>query len=73
MTAFEPVAVLDRAAIERRPLAWRRYANSIRAINPTVTPTINQIVRNFAEFHAAFGVTEKDKMWLAPADRVKIW
>ena len=33
----------------------------------------NQIVRNFAEFHSAFGVTEKDKMWLAPADRVKIW
>ena len=33
----------------------------------------NQVVRNFAEFHAAFGVTEKDRMWLAPADRVKIW
>ena len=33
----------------------------------------NQIVRNFAEFYAAFGVTANDKMWLAPQDRVKIW
>ncbi|MEN9687099.1 MAG: hypothetical protein RL381_111, partial [Actinomycetota bacterium] len=33
----------------------------------------NQIVRNVQEFYDAFGVTEKDKLWLAPQDRVRIW
>ena len=33
----------------------------------------NQIVRNVQEFYDAFGVTEKDELWLAPAERVKIW
>lgn len=29
--------------------------------------------RNVAEFYTAFDVKEGDKMWLAPAQRVKIW
>ena len=33
----------------------------------------NQIVRNVQEFYDAFGVTETDKLWLAPKDRVRIW
>ena len=33
----------------------------------------NQIVRNLAPFYDAFGVTESDAMWLAPASRVSIW
>jgi putative endopeptidase len=33
----------------------------------------NQIVRNVQEFYDAFGVTEKDELWLAPAERVRIW
>ncbi|MFZ0529855.1 MAG: M13-type metalloendopeptidase [Propionicimonas sp.] len=33
----------------------------------------NQVVRNLAPFYAAFGVTEADAAWLAPAERVKIW
>jgi putative endopeptidase len=33
----------------------------------------NQIVRNVPEFYDAFGVTESDGLWLAPAERVKIW
>ena len=33
----------------------------------------NQIVRNLAQFHAAFNVTPEDQMWLAPSERVRIW
>lgn len=33
----------------------------------------NQIVRNVPAFYDAFGVTEKDKLWLSPDERVKIW
>ena len=33
----------------------------------------NQIVRNVQEFYDAFAVTEKDELWLAPAERVRIW
>ena len=33
----------------------------------------NQIVRNVQEFYEAFGVTEKDELWLAPEERVRIW
>jgi putative endopeptidase len=33
----------------------------------------NQIVRNVQEFYDAFGVTEKDELWLGPAERVRIW
>ncbi len=33
----------------------------------------NQIVRNVQEFYDAFGVTEKDQLWLAPTERVRIW
>jgi predicted metalloendopeptidase len=31
------------------------------------------IVRNFPEFHAAFGVKEGDELYLPPEQRVKIW
>jgi putative endopeptidase len=33
----------------------------------------NQIVRNVQEFYDAFSVTDKDELWLAPAERVRIW
>jgi putative endopeptidase len=33
----------------------------------------NQIVRNVQEFYDAFAVTEKDELWLAPKERVRIW
>jgi putative endopeptidase len=33
----------------------------------------NQIVRNIDEFYATFDVTEKDALWLDPAERVTIW
>jgi len=33
----------------------------------------NQIVRNLAPFYEAFEVKEGDAMWLAPAERVRIW
>ena len=33
----------------------------------------NQTLRNVDEFYEAFGVTEKDALWLDPSERVKIW
>ena len=33
----------------------------------------NQIVRNVQEFYDAFSVSEKDQLWLAPTERVRIW
>jgi putative endopeptidase len=33
----------------------------------------NQIVRNVQEFYDAFSVTDKDELWLTPAERVRIW
>ena len=33
----------------------------------------NQIVRNVQEFYEAFGVSEKDELWLAANERVRIW
>jgi putative endopeptidase len=33
----------------------------------------NQIVRNIDAFYEAFGVTESDRLWLAPEKRVTIW
>lgn len=33
----------------------------------------NQVVKNLDEFHAAFGTSAGDGMWLDPEDRVVIW
>ena len=33
----------------------------------------NAVLRNLNEFYEAFDVTEKDALWLAPAERVRIW
>jgi putative endopeptidase len=33
----------------------------------------NQVVRNIDDFATAFGVTPADRMWLDPAQRVRIW
>lgn len=34
---------------------------------------VNGVVRNVPEFYEAFGVKETDSLYLAPAERVKIW
>jgi len=59
---------------------WRqkiRTEESVRRL--TIDPhspnefRCNQIVRNMAEFHSAFAVSEGDGLWLAPSERVRIW
>jgi putative endopeptidase len=61
-------------------LAWRekrRDAEMLRrlAIDPHSPNEFrcNQVVRNLDAFHDAYGTTEKDPMWLAPNERVRIW
>jgi putative endopeptidase len=34
---------------------------------------VNAVVRNFAEWHDAFGVTPENALYMAPEDRVRIW
>ena len=34
---------------------------------------VNRVIVNCDEFYNAFGITEKDGMWVAPVERVKIW
>jgi putative endopeptidase len=34
---------------------------------------VNGVYRNLDAFHAAFGTTEGDAMWLAPEKRVRLW
>ena len=45
------------------------------AVDPHSPPEFrcNQVVKNLDDFHAAFGVTEGDGLWLAPEERVSIW
>ena len=34
---------------------------------------VNRVIVNCDEFYKAFGITEKDGMWIAPENRIKIW
>ncbi len=51
-------------ALRQQVMANPHAPDMYRAIGP---------VRNVPEFYAAFAVKDGDKMWLAPAERVKIW
>ncbi len=70
--------------IQRLFLGWAsvwaqksRDAEAIRLL--TIDPhapdefRCNQIVRNIDTFYDAFGVTDRDALWLDPEDRVTIW
>ncbi|MBN9613755.1 MAG: peptidase M13, partial [Actinobacteria bacterium] len=80
----EPPVVDGLAAGERFFLAWAqawqqksRPAEVVRLL--TIDPhspnefRCNQIVRNLAPFHAAYGTQPGDGLWLDPAERVNIW
>jgi putative endopeptidase len=60
--------------------AWRtkvRPEEALRrlAIDPHSPPEFrcNAVLRNLSEFYEAFSVTEADKMWMDPQERVRIW
>ena len=59
---------------------WRQVIRSEEAIKRLATDPhspnefrTNEIARNLDAFHEAFGTTERDGMWLVPAERVSIW
>ncbi|GAA3279907.1 M13 family metallopeptidase [Paenarthrobacter aurescens] len=59
---------------------WRQVIRTEEAIRRLATDPhspnefrTNAIARNLDAFHAAFGVTEGDGMWMAPGERVSIW
>jgi putative endopeptidase len=56
--------------------AMRDDAMRQRVLTNTHSPPeyrVNQVLRNFDAFHAAFGTKPGDGMWLAPEERVRIW
>ncbi|GAB6859436.1 M13 family metallopeptidase [Microbacterium xylanilyticum] len=70
--------------VQRLLLSWgqvwqqkSREAETIRLL--TIDPhspnefRCNQILRNIDAFYDAFDVTESDRLWLAPEERVTIW
>ncbi|WP_159574566.1 M13 family metallopeptidase [Microbacterium sp. 8M] len=72
------------SGVQRLLLSWgqvwqqkSREAETIRLL--TIDPhspnefRCNQILRNIDAFYDAFDVTESDKLWLAPEERVTIW
>ena len=83
----EPVEapVIDGyTGVQRLLLSWAqvwqqksREAETIRLL--TIDPhapnefRCNQILRNIDAFYEAFDVTEADRLWLAPEERVTIW
>lgn len=59
---------------------WRQVIRSEEAIRRLATDPhspnefrTNAIARNLDSFHAAFGVSEEDGMWMPPEERVSIW
>jgi putative endopeptidase len=59
---------------------WRQVIRAEEAIRRLATDPhspnefrTNAIARNLDAFHDAFAVTEQDKMWMDPAERVSIW
>ncbi|OBF89384.1 peptidase M13 [Mycobacterium sp. 852002-51152_SCH6134967] len=81
----EPAPVLDGLTGEQRVFfgwaqVWRtksRDAEAIRrlAIDPHSPPEFrcNGVIRNMDAFYEAFDVTEDDKLYLEPEQRVHIW
>ncbi|KII26766.1 peptidase M13, partial [Arthrobacter sp. AK-YN10] len=59
---------------------WRQVIRAEEAIRRLATDPhspnefrTNAIARNLDAFHEAFAVTEQDRMWMDPAERVSIW
>ena len=59
---------------------WRQVIRNEEAIRRLATDPhspnefrTNEIAKNLDAFHEAFGVTDQDGMWMAPAERVSIW
>ena len=59
---------------------WRQVIRSEEAIRRLATDPhspnefrTNAIAKNLDAFHAAFGVTGQDGMWMPPGERVSIW
>ncbi len=80
----EPPVIDGLTGAERFFLAWAqawqqksRPEETVRLL--TIDPhspnefRCNQIVRNLAPFHEAYGTKPGDKLWLDPAERVSIW
>ena len=80
----EPEVLDGRTGVQRLFIswaqAWRTKGRDEQVINQIATDPhsppefrCNQIVRNIDAFYEAFEVKPSDKLWLEPAERVRIW
>ena len=80
----DPVVIDGKTGAQRFFLNWARaWRTQTRpaevqrrlSIDPHSPPEFrcNQVVRNLDEFYEAFGARPGDRMWLDPAERVRIW
>jgi putative endopeptidase len=80
----QPEVIDGRTGVQRLFIswaqAWRTKGRDEQVINQIATDPhsppefrCNQIVRNIDAFYEAFEVKESDKLWLDPAERVRIW
>ena len=66
---FEGYATIWRSTMNREYAAYvssvdTHSANKVR---------VNRTIGNFPQFYEAYGITEKDAMYVAPEERVSIW
>ena len=76
----EDTAAQDREFFSSWASVWRQLTRTetmiTRIASDPHSPNefrCNQVVKNLDAFHAAYGTTEQDAMWLAPQERVSIW
>ncbi|MGQ0618947.1 MAG: M13 family metallopeptidase [Panacagrimonas sp.] len=81
----QPAQVIDGLSGEQRffmgwSQAWRRLYREENLLNRLKTDPhspseyrCNGVVTNLNEFHAAFGLEQTDRLYLAPEVRIKIW
>ncbi|SJN30292.1 putative peptidase [Micrococcus lylae] len=79
-SADEDTAAQDREFFSSWASVWRQLTRPetmvTRIASDPHSPNefrCNQVVKNLDAFHAAYGTTEQDPMWLAPEERVSIW
>ncbi|MDO3411109.1 M13 family metallopeptidase [Saccharibacillus sp. CPCC 101409] len=66
---FEGYATIWRTTMNRETAAYLS-ANDTHSANKV---RVNRTIANYPEFYQAYGITEKDAMYVAPEERVSIW
>ena len=63
---------MARAWASTRTREYAQYA-AVTDVHSDEKLRVNRTVVNCDEFYETFGITEKDGMWVAPQERIRIW